>query len=117
MTISSRTPEGQPNRCPVCGKSVIIEPSALFGDAPCPGCGTLLWFVARKTDAIYFEHRTAASIQDRIKELFARQLGILPEKLPDEINESTLKALGIDSLNTVELVLMLEEELDNGHSE
>lgn len=44
MNISSRTPEGEPNRCPVCGKAVRIEPSRPPGDAPCPHCGHLLWF-------------------------------------------------------------------------
>src|SRR5262245_31525831 len=45
MTISSRTPEGLPNRCPVCGADVRMEPSNPAGDAPCPHCGQLLWFV------------------------------------------------------------------------
>jgi mannitol/fructose-specific phosphotransferase system IIA component (Ntr-type) len=44
MNPSTRTPEGQPNRCPVCGKPVVIEPSQPPGDAPCPHCGCLLWF-------------------------------------------------------------------------
>jgi DNA-directed RNA polymerase subunit RPC12/RpoP len=44
MVISSRTPEGQPNCCPVCGKAVVMEPSQPFGDAPCPHCGCLLRF-------------------------------------------------------------------------
>ena len=44
MKPSSRTPEGQPNRCPVCGKEIRIEPSHPAGDAPCPCCGHLLWF-------------------------------------------------------------------------
>src|SRR5690242_20174330 len=44
MTISSRTPEGEPNRCPVCGNSLRLEPSVPPGDAPCPSCGCLLWF-------------------------------------------------------------------------
>jgi len=43
-TISSRTPEGEPNRCPVCGHQVRLEPSRPAGDGPCPFCGTLLWF-------------------------------------------------------------------------
>lgn len=42
--ISSRTPEGQPNSCPVCGRRVVIEPSKPPGEAPCPHCGHLLWF-------------------------------------------------------------------------
>src|SRR3954452_22282213 len=44
MVISSRTPEGRPNLCPVCGSAVKIEPSDPAGDAPCPHCGHLLWF-------------------------------------------------------------------------
>jgi anti-sigma B factor antagonist len=44
MVISSRTPEGRPNLCPVCGSAIKIEPSDPAGDAPCPNCGHLLWF-------------------------------------------------------------------------
>jgi signal recognition particle GTPase len=44
MKPSSRTPEGEPNHCPVCGKAVRIDPSRPPGDAPCPYCGYLLWF-------------------------------------------------------------------------
>src|SRR5262249_16413716 len=44
MVISSRTPEGQPNHCPVCKTELRIEPSDPAGDAPCPRCGHLLWF-------------------------------------------------------------------------
>jgi hypothetical protein len=44
MPIASRTPEGSPNRCTVCGAIVVIEPSRPPGDAPCPACGHLLWF-------------------------------------------------------------------------
>lgn len=44
MTPSTRTPEGEPNRCPVCGAVVSLDPSRPPGDAPCPNCGHLLWF-------------------------------------------------------------------------
>ena len=50
MEPSTRTPEGQPNRCPICGKEVRIEPSWPPGDAPCPHCGHLLWFAKRFAD-------------------------------------------------------------------
>ena len=43
-TISSRTPEGWSNRCPVCRHACSIEPSMDSHDAPCPNCGHLLWF-------------------------------------------------------------------------
>jgi hypothetical protein len=52
VPISSRTPEGDPNCCPICGKDVRIEPSAApTSDAPCPHCGSLLWFTADSSDA------------------------------------------------------------------
>lgn|SRR6266545_4184485 len=44
MVISSRTPEGDPNRCPVCGHHCRVEPSSPARDGPCPSCGHLLWF-------------------------------------------------------------------------
>ena len=47
MQPFSRTPEGEPNRCPVCGKPLQIEPSRPPGDAPCPHCGGLLIFGVR----------------------------------------------------------------------
>src|SRR6516225_4550844 len=52
MTISSRTPEGMPNRCPVCGAAVRLEPSNPPGDGPCPQCGHLLWFVNQRFSSL-----------------------------------------------------------------
>lgn len=49
MEVSTRTPEGEPNKCPVCGHAICVEPSRPPGDAPCPYCGTLLWFTAEPT--------------------------------------------------------------------
>jgi transcription antitermination factor NusG len=46
MNISSRTPEGEDNRCPVCRNALRLEPSRPPGDAPCPFCGTFLSFPA-----------------------------------------------------------------------
>ena len=39
MVISSQTPEGQTDRCQVCGARKRIQPSEPAGDAPCPRCG------------------------------------------------------------------------------
>ena len=44
MTISSRTPEGEPAICPICDTAFTAEPSYPGGDAPCPSCGHLVWF-------------------------------------------------------------------------
>ena len=45
MVISSRTPEGDFNSCPICGKDDFTDPSTFpTRDAPCPHCGHLLRF-------------------------------------------------------------------------
>src|SRR5262245_17394323 len=44
MIPSSRTPEGTPNHCDVCGHDLRIEPSRDTLDGVCPNCWSLLWF-------------------------------------------------------------------------
>jgi hypothetical protein len=44
MKPATRTPEGEPGKCPLCGHTVCLEPSRPPGDAPCPHCGNLIWF-------------------------------------------------------------------------
>lgn len=44
VIISSRTPEGTPNYCPLCHNEIKIEPSRPTLDGTCPHCGHLLWF-------------------------------------------------------------------------
>jgi acyl carrier protein len=109
-TVSSRTPEGQPNRCPVCAKSLIMEPSTPFGDAPCPYCGSLLWFVSRDSVIHYFEHEAASPVRERIRHFLAEQLGVSPNKIPNDLKSFNFKELGADSLDTVEIIMELEEE-------
>lgn len=42
--ISSRTPEGEPIVCGVCGHASVVEPSCFpTPDATCPCCGSLVW--------------------------------------------------------------------------
>ena len=51
-----------------------------------------------------------ASIEERVKQIIAEQLGV---SLDDVKNESSfVEDLGADSLDTVELVMALEEEFD-----
>ena len=42
MPPASRTPEGLPSRCVICGAKNSIDYSAVGEDAPCPNCGHLL---------------------------------------------------------------------------
>jgi acyl carrier protein len=105
MAISSRTPEGTPNRCPVCGSEVRIEPTQPFGDAPCPVCGILLWFVAVGSETRYF-----VTTDELVEGLLAERLGVSLESL----RGGRWRELGIDSLDVVELIMELEEELGVG---
>jgi acyl carrier protein len=91
-TISSRTPEGRPGRCPICEAVVCIEPSGLTGDAPCPQCGQLLWFVVLPTEMRLYP------------------LDEIPEEKRQRLAE-ILDAFGgtiQDSLDVVELVMDLD---------
>jgi acyl carrier protein len=108
--ISSRTPEGRPNHCPVCGSDVCLEPSLLTGDAPCPACGHLLWFVNLPKQSLVFEHRSSSKIRDRVVEIIARELGVSPDEVKSVqfVNNDSPS----DSLDLVELAMELEEEFE-----
>lgn len=43
MLPASRTPDGTPIDCPVCGLSDVVTPSTPPGDCVCPHCGSLVW--------------------------------------------------------------------------
>jgi acyl carrier protein len=82
MSISSRTPEGSPCECPICGAIENLEPSDPGGDAICPACGQLLWWFRQRTQpAAQLEHGFRVD-------------------------------LGVDSLDDVELVMEMEDEYD-----
>ncbi len=51
-----------------------------------------------------------ASVKDRVIEIVAEQLGVNKEQITPET--SFVNDLGADSLDTVELVMELEEEFD-----
>ena len=51
-----------------------------------------------------------ASVQERVIDIVASQLGVSKEQITPET--SFIKDLGADSLDTVELVMALEEEFE-----
>jgi acyl carrier protein len=111
MEISSRTPEGLPGRCPICRLEVCVAPSVLFGDATCPHCGSLLWFLNRGGANFVYERDASQPIRDRVIEIIATQLGVDAAQVTGDT--SFVNDLGADSLDTVELVMMLEEEFES----
>jgi acyl carrier protein len=105
--ISSRTPEGSPNRCPICQTTLRIAPSSGTYDAPCPSCGALLWFLPTGDGTTVYDANVAAPVVDKVSQLFAGHLGISQ----DQLHPGTFtKDIGADSLDVVELVMALEEE-------
>ena len=95
MTVSSRTPEGFPSHCPLCGVLTDIEYSDPLGDAACPNCGHLLLL----STSIF------ASLQNQV----AEALGVNPDRITID---TSFDELGADSLDTVELIMDLEEEFE-----
>ena len=71
--ISSRTPEGRPNRCPVCRHKLKISPSWPTDDAPCPRCGSLVWFPS-KPKAVRAERASSEITLDEYLEQLERGL-------------------------------------------
>ncbi len=95
MTISSRTVEGTPSRCPLCEATTKIEFSEPAGDATCPNCGCLLWLAA---DVL-------TTLQNKIE----AATGVAADK-PSPLSPLKDLDLGSDSLDIIELVMELEEE-------
>ena len=62
------------------------------GDAPCPNCGHLLWFLNLSGQQLIFEQKTSRDLRDRL-------LPLIDESLAD-------------SLDIIELVMELEDEFD-----
>ncbi len=103
--ISSRTPEGEPGRCPACGANVVVLPAAPLADAPCPACGVLIWPLAGDkapnliaADELPAEKRAAlrelalryqAAVGDSLErvELLMELEALLEISIPDEVAE------------------------------
>jgi len=95
MIVSSRTPEGLPSECPLCGANANIEFSDPAKDAPCPKCGHLLWASAQLLQ----------SVAKLCEESFGTDAGIIKADTPFE-------DVDVGSLDTIEMVMELEEKFD-----
>ncbi len=95
MNISSRTPEGGPYRCEVCGKVSSIATYSSVGDATCPHCGSLLWI----SDAMRRDERIKADPRARILALVDEiaaesQSSITPAAMLHSFLKRTIGAVG-----------------------
>jgi acyl carrier protein len=110
LPISSRTPEGVPNHCPICDTLVCIEPTEPPGDAPCPGCGTLLWFIETSAGMRCYDAAAVAPLWERLLAILGENLGVTQQQVSS--STSFTRDVGADSLDLVELVMELEEDFD-----
>jgi acyl carrier protein len=94
-----------------------------FGDAPCPACGHLLWFLTLREEQHFFEPGEAVGNVEQLLISIAEDLGvekdIIVNRIADRLGVSResitsdphfLREVGADSLDLVELVMLLEEE-------
>ena len=100
--------------CWNCGElHTVLVPSRrkiAINSATCPNCGSLLWFLNLPSQPRVFERSRSRGIRDRVIAIVAEQLGVDPEKITQRT--SLVNDLGADSLDTVELIMQLEEELN-----
>jgi acyl carrier protein len=88
--------------------NVVVEPCVFIGDATCPRCGQLLWFIQTSDTTRFFTAEQSSTTRDRIIDIVVSRLGVDREKIPN--NGTFLNDISADSLDTVELVMELEEE-------
>jgi acyl carrier protein len=70
----------------------------------------ILYRTSIKIESTHRRTKKVSNIEERVKKIVAEQLGV---KLEDVKNESSfVDDLGADSLDTVELVMALEEEFE-----
>jgi acyl carrier protein len=87
-----------------------MEPSLPSGDAPCPRCGTLLWFIKTKDGLHYHEAERIVPIKQKIMDAIRRTcLGVAQKEI---LYSTFIKNIGADSLDIVELIMELEEEFE-----
>ncbi len=98
MTISSRTPDGRPNRCPVCRKRLRLSPSWPTADAPCPHCGSLVWFPAKAARLSAQPTPPGEFTLDQFRKQFEqmKKLGSMPDPLAQMADKTGMDAEGED---------------------
>jgi acyl carrier protein len=99
---------------PLCGNAQAKQPLTFFS---CGGSGGVpLQYRARaagpvRTRSIYLQdNRVMSTVEQQVKAIVAEQLGVKQEQVTNDA--SFVDDLGADSLDTVELVMALEEEFE-----
>lgn len=80
-----------------------MEPSRPFGDAPCPACGSLLW---------YFDSGEELRLFDAESPVFRNRLAEQLGNHAMDLESGHLQDIEMDSLEIVDLVMSLEDDLN-----
>jgi hypothetical protein len=110
MTIAS-SPTPWSDHCPKCAAGLPHEPDAMFGELTCVQCGGHLWFLYLEPQLRVYDFQAAARIRARVEAFIAEQLKMDPRTVVDSTFH--FDELGTDSLDTIELVLKLEQEINS----
>src|ERR1700746_2186136 len=100
--LASRSPEWQPRGC-----SLRI-PRPLSPRGPVAGQFSYAYFYAYVY--LYKDQALMSTVEQQVKAIVAEQLGVKQEQVTNDA--SFVDDLGADSLDTVELVMALEEEFE-----
>jgi len=76
VNIASRTPEGEPYLCPICGAFAPLETSDA-GDSLCPQCGQLLWKLRDSLEAVTLSPIAKLALKDPITSHLADSMDVV----------------------------------------
>jgi acyl carrier protein len=76
VNIASRTPEGEPYLCPICGAFAALETSDA-GDTLCPRCGQLLWKLRDSLEAVTLSPIAELALTDPITSHLADSMDVV----------------------------------------
>ena len=91
------SPVGSPT-CPYCNKQVVLDVPLPFGLTACSNCGQRVWFLTVCSERAFFRYEAAEFVRQLFHGLPAA--GQFPQELQ------------FDALDTVELVMEFDAELE-----
>ena len=76
---------------------------------PCTHCEKKLWYLAAANEARFFDYESSEEMRERTYSFVAERLEVDRDRI--QANPKILDELDIDSLEALELLMDLEEEL------
>lgn len=104
--------ESQPKTadCPQCRASVAMPEMVFFGDLSCPECAEKIWYLQTPDKIQMFVLSDSHDLRERIITRLDEELDL--DRATLESKPLSLQDMGDDSLEVLELVMSVEEEVD-----